>query len=807
MILKKRISRIIAFIISCILVGAAVFQGLYIANREMSRNYKVYSADEGIESFSYSSDMSWLYNRLLAISNIYLRYTDKNGRFTCSKQMEASLRKALTELELIDQNGKLLLEDTPDFEYYASCGDRVLTNTNKPLEELKGAYSAEYVNGRDANFPKGVHRWYDHEFSWYTTNYGLTYFFVGFNFPKVAVAVYDIDTEGMDSYTDENGVTLYYKLDGSMPVPEYLNNDYFTSESADYEAIEQFGIEKATDRYYSDEDISELTDTDMYMFYDEDSRQWIKVNKNKFIKEKGDTSDITVCIKPRTELIADYESRISENAETGKKAVNDMTPLIPLAVAGVIIGIVLLFCCGYSAKEKKFVLSLPDRLFAELPIALIIGAVVFVCLFLDRIVFDDYGYSDLAEYFSYGTISVIEGSILTATYALVLGCLVTLITRLKCSSFWETTLTARILVFMWKGVKKIANSANKRFKRLSFRHIEKNALKKDIFLRRFIIRTAIAAVAEFFFAVFAFSSREFEIFFLASLFVLISYIFFSIRDHAEIAGVAKQIADMNGGDYSPRIVPDKSPAYGMTNNLNNISDGIRSAVDKQVQSERMKIELVTNVSHDLKTPLTSIISYIDLLSTEDMSPAAKDYVSVISQKSDRLKAMVSDLFDLAKATSHTDVDSEKIDAVILTKQVIGDMADKIAQSGREVRTDIKQTSAPVMADGKKLYRVLQNLTDNALKYSMEGTRVYVSLKNDEKYTYISVKNISADEMNFSPEEITERFTRGDKSRTTEGNGLGLSIAKSFTEACGGEFEVLIDGDMFTANVKLPLIQD
>ena len=220
----------------------------------------------------------------------------------------------------------------------------------------------------------------------------------------------------------------------------------------------------------------------------------------------------------------------------------------------------------------------------------------------------------------------------------------------------------------------------------------------------------------------------------------------------------------------------------------------------------MKIELVTNVSHDLKTPLTSIISYIDLLSAEEMSPAARDYVTIISQKSDRLKAMVSDLFDLAKATSHTDVSNEEIDAVILTQQVIGDMADKIAQSGMEVRTDIKEQTAPIMAEGRKLYRVLQNLIDNALKYSLAGTRIYVNLDNDEKFTRISVKNISAEEMDFTPEEITERFTRGDKSRTTEGNGLGLSIAKSFTEACGGKFEVVIDGDMFTANVILPLIE-
>ena len=218
----------------------------------------------------------------------------------------------------------------------------------------------------------------------------------------------------------------------------------------------------------------------------------------------------------------------------------------------------------------------------------------------------------------------------------------------------------------------------------------------------------------------------------------------------------------------------------------------------------MKVELVTNVSHDLKTPLTSIISYIDLLWAEDMSPAAKDYVKVISEKSERLKLMVADLFDLAKAASRTDLNNENLDAVILTKQVIGDMADRIESSGRELRTDIQAQTAPVMAEGKKLYRVFQNLIDNALKYSMEGTRIYVTLRNSGGYTDISVKNISAEEMNFTPEEITERFTRGDKARSTEGNGLGLAIAKSFTEACGGTFDIIIDGDMFTANVRLPI---
>jgi signal transduction histidine kinase len=214
---------------------------------------------------------------------------------------------------------------------------------------------------------------------------------------------------------------------------------------------------------------------------------------------------------------------------------------------------------------------------------------------------------------------------------------------------------------------------------------------------------------------------------------------------------------------------------------------------------------VTNVSHDLKTPLTSIISYIDLLSAEELSPTARDYVTIIEDKSQRLKTMVADLFDLAKATSRTDVQSEEIDAVVLTRQVLGDMADKIEASGRALKCDIQAETAPINADGKKMYRVLQNIIDNALKYSMEGTRIYLTLKNENGACDIIIKNIASYEMTFNPDEITERFTRGDEARSTEGNGLGLSIAKSFTEACGGQFRVDIDGDMFIAVVTIPVI--
>ncbi len=246
-----------------------------------------------------------------------------------------------------------------------------------------------------------------------------------------------------------------------------------------------------------------------------------------------------------------------------------------------------------------------------------------------------------------------------------------------------------------------------------------------------------------------------------------------------------------------------SPLKPLSERLGEVSRRAEQAVEQQVQSERMKIELVTNVSHDLKTPLTSIISYIDLLEKCDISGEARDYVTIISKKADKLREIVNDVFSLAKAVSGVEVEMTEIDLAVLTRQVLADNSDKTSASGRELRITIVPENAPIMGDGMKLYRVIQNLLDNALKYSMPFTRIYLDItENDDGYE-LTVKNISEREINFTADEIIERFARGDKSRTDGGSGLGLSIAKSFTEACGGSFAIELDGDLFKACVKFP----
>ncbi len=221
-------------------------------------------------------------------------------------------------------------------------------------------------------------------------------------------------------------------------------------------------------------------------------------------------------------------------------------------------------------------------------------------------------------------------------------------------------------------------------------------------------------------------------------------------------------------------------------------------LERRLQSERMKIDLITNVSHDLKTPLTSIIGCIDLLKqTEGLPKEAEEYVKLLSVKAERLREMVQDVFEMAKATSRSqELHMERLDMARLIRQTLADMQDRMDASGLAFRIKMEDREIPFTGDGKKLYRVYQNLIENTLKYSMRGSRVYIVVKEKHGKVITSIRNTSAQEMDFEAEEIMERFTRGDKSRTTEGNGLGLAIAKSFTEACGGSLQVTLDGDLF-----------
>ena len=243
--------------------------------------------------------------------------------------------------------------------------------------------------------------------------------------------------------------------------------------------------------------------------------------------------------------------------------------------------------------------------------------------------------------------------------------------------------------------------------------------------------------------------------------------------------------------------------------LNAINAGINKAVAERMKSESMKTELITNVSHDLKTPLTSIVNYVDLLKKEDVqNPQAKEYIDVIDRQAQRLKKLTTDIVDASKAATGTiPMAPEPTDLGVLLHQVCGEYEDKLKAGGLIPVLSTDGAPCLIYADGKLLWRVFDNLMNNICKYAMAGTRVYLSLSGDGNAAEATFRNISGQPLNISPEELTERFVRGDASRNTEGSGLGLSISKSLTENMGGQFRIDIDGDLFKVTVRFPLLQN
>jgi len=237
--------------------------------------------------------------------------------------------------------------------------------------------------------------------------------------------------------------------------------------------------------------------------------------------------------------------------------------------------------------------------------------------------------------------------------------------------------------------------------------------------------------------------------------------------------------------------------------LNAIGVGMNRAVEQRMRSERLKTELITNVSHDIKTPLTSIVNYVDLLGKEDLPPTAAEYVAVLDRQSHKLKKLTEDLVEASKAsTGNLAVSLEPIVVNEIILQAIGDYDERLTKGKLEVVVSTFEGNLMALADGRLLWRVLDNLLSNVCKYAMPGTRVYVDLGTRDGRMFLTMKNISQDPLNVSADELMERFVRGDASRHTEGSGLGLNIARSLMDLMGGTFHLSIDGDLFKAELTL-----
>ena len=286
------------------------------------------------------------------------------------------------------------------------------------------------------------------------------------------------------------------------------------------------------------------------------------------------------------------------------------------------------------------------------------------------------------------------------------------------------------------------------------------------------------------------------------LFFLLQQYYQKIR--TEYNSLLDGMKQIENGNFDVKFAKDLGSFEPIKEELFVLQDGLKNAVEKELKSERMKTELITNVSHDLKTPLTAITTYVELLKKESITEEERrSYIEILEKKSFRLKVLIEDLFEVSKASSNSmSLKLVDVDIVNLLKQISVEHENRFAAAGLKLRFDVpaKKVTAPL--DSAKTYRIFENLFVNVGKYAMEGSRVYVTVKA-AKQVEISIKNISAEELCVKPEELTERFVRGDLSRNSEGSGLGLAIAKSFTEAQNGTFRLDVDGDLFKVTICFP----
>lgn len=297
--------------------------------------------------------------------------------------------------------------------------------------------------------------------------------------------------------------------------------------------------------------------------------------------------------------------------------------------------------------------------------------------------------------------------------------------------------------------------------------------------------------------------REFGVFLCFIMYGIIIYLI--MKKLYQFNKIKETLKEINYGDTTKTINLDEynGELREIATYINEISSGLENAVNEKLKSERLKTELITNVSHDIKTPLTSIINYVDLLKQENIeNEKIKEYINVLDNKSQRLKKLIEDLVEASKASSgNIKLEKQKINVIELVKQTVGEFSDKFNEKNLNVVINTNEKEEyNIQADTRYMYRVVENIFSNIYKYALENSRVYIDIKEENHNIKLEIKNISKEPLNITEEELMERFVRGDKSRNTEGSGLGLSIAKSLIELQNGAFNIVIDGDLFKVEI-------
>lgn len=379
-----------------------------------------------------------------------------------------------------------------------------------------------------------------------------------------------------------------------------------------------------------------------------------------------------------------------------------------------------------------------------------------------------------------------------ALVPLVLLFLCAFAAQCKAGTVLRGALIGRIARFLWRIVRAV------------FRALLHTLVRLPLVWKTALVGLVIAG-AEFLLYINDFYRVRYGVFLVMKLIELLAVLYIAVSLRTLQKGGEK----LARGDFSSpidtRYLLWDFKRYGQE--LNDVQGGLEQAVQEQMKAEHLKTELITNVSHDIKTPLTSIVNYVDLLKKEDMpSSAAREYIAVLDRQSHRLKKLTEDLVEASKASSGAlNVELQPTDVNVLLSQIEGEYQERLAACHLTLVTQPPAPGTMIQADSRLLSRVMDNLVSNVCKYAMENTRVYVTAAVRDGQAVISFKNVSRDELNISPDELMERFVRGDASRHSEGSGLGLSIARSLVQLQGGTFALSIDADLFRADIVFPLI--
>ncbi|KGR79361.1 MFS domain-containing histidine kinase [Ureibacillus manganicus] len=375
--------------------------------------------------------------------------------------------------------------------------------------------------------------------------------------------------------------------------------------------------------------------------------------------------------------------------------------------------------------------------------------------------------------------------------------------------FITSSVTILGVVWLWKTVRDV-EGLKIQLKNAYFYRMAEGA--KDLLLDRSIAFQSIFVLGVAFFAgigitgVALFGGELVLIYLVLFFFIALPAVLSFLNRMGYLNRIVKQTEDMAEGRLTTDIkVKGKSPLAQHAKNLNRLREGVKKSMIEQAKSERLKTELITNVSHDLRTPLTSIITYTDLLKNPDITEdERKRYIDVLDKKSARLKTLIEDLFEVSKmASGNIELSKQRVDLTQLFKQAIGEHDESFKEIGLDLKVSTPEQQLYAYVDGQKIWRVLDNLVVNALKYSLKGSRVYLTLKQNGRDAEFTVKNISSYELGDHVEELTERFKRADASRHTDGSGLGLAIAQSIVDLHNGRMSIEVDGDLFKVTVTIP----